>query len=291
MSMPSPSACLACLLLLLGSALAGTPQERLVADHAAWHSARQGYEERLATGVLDAAERRDYEAFLDDLAGRVLAGCVELQSLGLPVPDGVACPEPSAATVTRAPETAPRGATGEADRAALDAELGASLGSFDELLLREQDRVRAARPRVDSRDPETASSAASGRDGRASAASGGAQAGAEASGEGGQGASGDAQGATATAAREGAAGQGASAGLPGAQGGSEAGGGQGDPGRGGLGAPAGSGTAAASRADLPDPSGDDVVARQLREAAEAERDPELRERLWDEYRRYRRGIN
>ncbi len=291
MSMPSPSACLACLLLLLGSALAGTPQERLVADHAAWHSARQGYEERLATGVLDAAERRDYEAFLDDLAGRVLAGCVELQSLGLPVPDGVACPDPHDTKVTRAPEAVPRGATGEADRAALDAELGASLGSFDELLLREQDRVRAARPRVDSRDPETASSAASGRDGRASAASGGAQAGAEASGEGGQGASGDAQGATATAAREGAAGQGASAGLPGAQGGSEAGGGQGDPGRGGLGAPAGSGTAAASRADLPDPSGDDVVARQLREAAEAERDPELRARLWDEYRRYRRGIN
>ena len=31
---------------------------------------------------------------------------------------------------------------------------------------------------------------------------------------------------------------------------------------------------------------EDVVARQLREAALAEDDPELRERLWEEYRKY-----
>ena len=35
---------------------------------------------------------------------------------------------------------------------------------------------------------------------------------------------------------------------------------------------------------------EDIVARQLREAALAESDPELRERLWDEYRKYK-GIN
>ncbi|MEM7083852.1 MAG: hypothetical protein AAF465_14075 [Pseudomonadota bacterium] len=39
--------------------------------------------------------------------------------------------------------------------------------------------------------------------------------------------------------------------------------------------------------DLPDPQGDDVVARQLREAAMAESNPELRARLWEEYRSYR----
>jgi hypothetical protein len=32
---------------------------------------------------------------------------------------------------------------------------------------------------------------------------------------------------------------------------------------------------------------DDIVARQLREAAIAENDPELRERLWEEYRKYK----
>jgi hypothetical protein len=41
--------------------------------------------------------------------------------------------------------------------------------------------------------------------------------------------------------------------------------------------------------DIPDGSDDDVVARQLREAAMNESDPELRERLWDEYRKYKQG--
>ena len=39
--------------------------------------------------------------------------------------------------------------------------------------------------------------------------------------------------------------------------------------------------------DLPDGSDDDVVARQIREAAMAETDPELREKLWEEYRKYK----
>ena len=42
--------------------------------------------------------------------------------------------------------------------------------------------------------------------------------------------------------------------------------------------------------DLPDPQGDDIVAKQLREAAIAEKDPDLKEKLWEEYRRYRDGI-
>jgi len=40
-------------------------------------------------------------------------------------------------------------------------------------------------------------------------------------------------------------------------------------------------------ADIPDASDDDIVARQLREAAMQEQDPELREKLWDEYRKYK----
>ncbi|XOV87679.1 MAG: hypothetical protein ACFHX7_22445 [Pseudomonadota bacterium] len=35
---------------------------------------------------------------------------------------------------------------------------------------------------------------------------------------------------------------------------------------------------------------DDIVAQQLREAAVAETDPELREKLWQEYRRYKSGL-
>jgi len=39
--------------------------------------------------------------------------------------------------------------------------------------------------------------------------------------------------------------------------------------------------------DIPDGQDDDIVARQLRELAENETDPELKERLWDEYRKYK----
>lgn len=38
--------------------------------------------------------------------------------------------------------------------------------------------------------------------------------------------------------------------------------------------------------DIPSGNNDDVVARQIREAALSETDPELREALWDEYRTY-----
>ena len=40
-------------------------------------------------------------------------------------------------------------------------------------------------------------------------------------------------------------------------------------------------------ADVPDGDDDDVVAAQLREAAMREADPQLREKLWDEYRKYK----
>jgi hypothetical protein len=40
---------------------------------------------------------------------------------------------------------------------------------------------------------------------------------------------------------------------------------------------------------IPDGRDDDIVARQLREAASREADPVLREKLWDEYRRYKAG--
>ena len=35
---------------------------------------------------------------------------------------------------------------------------------------------------------------------------------------------------------------------------------------------------------------DDIVARQLREAAESEKDAELSEKLWQEYKRYKSGL-
>ena len=37
--------------------------------------------------------------------------------------------------------------------------------------------------------------------------------------------------------------------------------------------------------DIDDGQGDDIVLRQIRDAAMKEKDPVLREKLWDEYRR------
>lgn len=46
----------------------------------------------------------------------------------------------------------------------------------------------------------------------------------------------------------------------------------------------------ASASDTPDARDEEVVARQLREAALAEEDPELKEKLWDEYEAYVEGL-
>jgi hypothetical protein len=60
--------------------------------------------------------------------------------------------------------------------------------------------------------------------------------------------------------------------------------------QGGVGGGISSGRGPASiPSDIPDGRDDDIVARQIREAAMKETDPELREALWEEYRRYKRG--
>jgi len=41
--------------------------------------------------------------------------------------------------------------------------------------------------------------------------------------------------------------------------------------------------------DIPDAKDEDIIARQLREAAMQEEDPDLKDKLWDEYRRYNNG--
>jgi hypothetical protein len=42
--------------------------------------------------------------------------------------------------------------------------------------------------------------------------------------------------------------------------------------------------------DVSDGRDDDIVARQLREAAERETDPELKAKLWQEYRDYKKSV-
>lgn len=112
-------------------------------------------------------------------------------------------------------------------------------------------------------------------------------------GNGGYGAAGngghDGRGGFGAAGQEGDAGaMGAGAdGAAGAEGAATAAGGSSaPPGRQGL-PGRGDGEYGPPPADIPSGEDDDIVARQIREAALNEPDPELREKLWDEYRRYK----
>ena len=58
---------------------------------------------------------------------------------------------------------------------------------------------------------------------------------------------------------------------------------------GSAGGSAGGGGPSHVPADVGNGNDDDVVARQLREAAMKEKDPQLQEKLWQEYRDYKKG--
>ena len=75
-----------------------------------------------------------------------------------------------------------------------------------------------------------------------------------------------------------------------APGGGQSGGGKMPQEGGGQVASAGGAAAGAVPDDIPSAQGDDIVAQQLREAATAEQDPSLREKLWEEYRKYKEGL-
>lgn len=154
--------------------------------------------------------------------------------------------------------------TDEEKRAGLDDELRATLRELDELLLREQELVEESREAAES----------------SSSDSGGAEGGGEDSGAS---ADDDREGEDSAGAQ--VAG-GTARGLPDAPPGAPL-----PPLPTTTGTPAGGATTgrAPRPPDVGDGRDDDIVARQLREAAQNEKDPALREKLWDEYRAYKHG--
>jgi hypothetical protein len=170
--------------------------------------------------------------------------------------------------------TAPASGAQSEDRIkALDRQFNESLAAFDEMLLRELRTLQAASARRMKGLAEAAAQAGrqageKGREaaGEMGASAGGAQAGAP------EPAKGEQAGAGSDQAKS------SGGGKPGETAGAsqEAGGW----GSGGTGAPP---SAYTSSAD------DDIVARQLREAAEKETDPELKAKLWKEYEDYKKS--
>lgn len=176
--------------------------------------------------------------------------------------------------------------TPEERREALDGQLQTSMAEFDAMLVKEQQALEAkqrANPLPD----------------RSGESAGGAGAPGGESGEGGGAAGGAKDDRTPAERRADAEAEAAAKQTGGAPPADTGTGGSPDAGRleGGApvtapveGGPAGAGgDDAAVPADVGDGKDDDVVARQLREAATQEKDPAIREKLWDEYREYKKS--
>ena len=216
--------------------------EQLRSDHAAMVAAEQDFHSRRDRGTLNGNEAADYASYVAGLHRRVAEDCMALAEQDIMVPADLNCPDDSPALIAPAAIDQAAEQTGAEATQALDAELFAGLGEFDEMLLREQERVKAATPRSD-----------------AGGGGGGVGAGSSAAGAG------VTEQAGLGTTGETTYGKGAGPGSPRSPGKSSA--------------PPGT----------PDGSDDDVVARQLREAAEKETDPELKKKLWEEYRKYKEG--
>lgn len=229
--------------------------DSLRANHAAMVASEQDFRRLQQRGGLDASEASDYAAYVAQLHRLVAEGCAAVMDAGLLPPPELGCPERPPVFLAPAAIDQVREQTIDEQIAVLDAELLGGLGDFDEMLLREQERVRAETPTSDAADAANGGGASAG-DGAAQAGSAGgnepSDSGADAQRQNG----GEASAARGQGMGRGASGKGGRQGMP--------------PG-------------------IPDGSDDDVVARQLREAAEKETSPALKEKLWEEYRKYKEG--
>jgi hypothetical protein len=276
-------------LLSVGARAAGDPElqaarEELRLRVETERRMRGEFESLLADGGMSAAETTDFEDYLMRLGmtveeqRRVVAN---LQKTGSQSAAGSLGNSPRAAPL---PADFDRGQTDEEKIALLDAQLGSSLSEFDEKLLREQkelaEKSRSASTGENGDNPERGDGAS----GQASAGQG-ENAEGKAGAESGNGAGESAAGSTGQdgePAQQAGAGEQGEASGEGAAGDNQvaSAGGASDAGR-----QAGK---SATPPDIPDGKDDDIVARQLREAAENEQDPELREKLWEEYRKYKK---
>jgi len=220
--------------------------------------------ERVEVARADPAtgdeQRLRLDAYLAHVRDLVAANRERARSLAQAV-DALPAGTPAPASGAGAAATA---RTDAEEVAALDAKLGDSLSAFDQLLLEDARRART-------RERERERGGASG--GRAPGSGGGAA--------GGEGAEPKADG------ESGASGSPGSGNEAEPQGSTS---GQGSPGGRVVGARPGTpGGTAVTPPDVGNGNDDDIVARQIRKAAESEPDPELRRKLWEEYRKYKQG--
>lgn len=240
--------------------------QRIRADYAALSQAMNEFDRARTAGELGAAEEVDFAGWIEQLVQQVHEGCrvLELESDD-PLPVDLPCdkfviggPEPIGIDISTERSR-------EESAAAMLDQLHSALSKFDEQLLKEQEKIKAQTPRGDSAQEVASADESLGEAG---------------GGEAGEGESEqtDTEPAETDAAM---------------QAGEEDGGEQREQRTAGrtqstIGSPDQSDSRGIPD-DVPDGSDDDVVARQLREAAEKETDPELKKKLWEEYKRYKAG--
>ena len=250
------------LALWVQAALAGSAPDRaalasalkdLVSAEYALDAAEQDYLDARSENALSDSEKEDYKGFIEALRQSLNQACDRVERLDASM---TAERESCRAVVGAGPVSAPTPGQTRSERvAAIDAELQASVAEFDGLLQREQLELERT-----ARNPGSQGGGAAG------------------SGQGNQASEGNQGSESEQAASRGD--------VFGEVPEEQAPPGEGDGSRGTVGPPE-SGPGATIPDDVPEAQDDDIVARQLREAAENETDPELRERLWEEYRRYK----
>ena len=269
-------------------------RQSVIALDRARHRAVHDLAEKKQNAALQEKQQQDYEKFIIFLTIRIGEYCQQLLTeAGEAVVADLPCPEGDHSFMGIQPGSAQ---TSEEQVAELERLFTDSLGEFDETLLKEEGRLATRQPS----DRETGY----GYGGSQGQGSGGGTAGTGQT-------SGQDSGSSQSTGSEGTAGQGSQEGGPGvAQTGEQTGGSATDSGEetgtgsgqgtgsgegvgpsvegAGAGQSAGSGTQP-GKEDL-GTGDDDVVARQLREAAEKETDPELKKKLWEEYRKYKEGV-
>jgi len=244
--------------------------DQLHADYAALLDARAELEQAGKNGNINSEEQADYAAWIQQLDEQFTEDCRRLSAHSTQlIPADIPCTEFTSAYFAPANIDIEQESTDAEKTATMVGQFNDSLGEFDEKLLREQDRVKAQKPRVES---------------AGSGAGAGGQSGGETGGESGEGEDGESgaeSGAESETGEQNENGQedqrrnesdaGSDQSSSGARGSSTR------------------GSQSNIPDDIPDGSDDDVIARQLREAAEKEKDPELQKKLWEEYKRYKNG--
>ena len=245
-------------------------------------AARKNALEKNSAVTGNEESRREYQMYINYLDTRMAELCAALRTgYGIDSVNGLPCP---AGSMLSPGDGVPPALTSSEQVTELDRRLIRSLGEFDEMLGEEQQKL-ASRQGSSSGGGQVYGDA-----GRGSGHQNGAHGGQQTGGRQGRHAGQDPADASYPTVNK----NGSNGTLPG-KADSETGGGR-SPGavkastdaKGVSGVGSGEKSAEVSGA-APDTYDDDIVARQLREAAEQETDPELKKKLWEEYRRYKEG--